>query len=41
MPPRDALAEFANTYQEWHYLVGGAAIGFLAGIEYARRVFTA
>jgi len=41
MPPRNALEEFASTYKEWHYLVGGFAVGFLAGIEYARRIFTA
>lgn len=32
MPPDDALDEFANTYREWHYLAGGVALGFLAGV---------
>lgn len=31
------LRHFASTFREWHYLVGGFAFGFLAGIEYYRR----
>jgi len=31
------LREFANTVREWHYLMGGLAVGFLVGAEYARR----
>ena len=34
------VAEFANTFQEWHYFVGGIALGFLVGAEYARRFHT-
>lgn len=30
MPPDGALDEFANTFTEWHYLAGGAALGWLA-----------
>lgn len=37
MLPDNALKQFANTFKEWHYLVSGLAIGFLAGIEYYRR----
>lgn len=37
MPPEDPLDEFANTYREWHYFVGGFAIGYLFGVEYYRR----
>lgn len=37
MPPKNLLQQFASTYREWHYLVGGFAIGVLVGIEYARR----
>jgi len=29
--------QFASTFKEWHYLVGGVCVGFLAGIEYYRR----
>lgn len=25
MPPENAVDEFANTFKEWHYLVGGAS----------------
>jgi len=28
----DLLSEFCSTYEEWHYFVGGAAIGFIAGV---------
>jgi hypothetical protein len=35
MPPDDALAEFASTYREWHYFVGGVSIGVVAGIALA------
>jgi hypothetical protein len=34
---RAGLKEFASTFREWHYFVGGFALGVLAGIEYARR----
>jgi hypothetical protein len=27
----DLLAQFANTYREWHYLSVGIMAGFLAG----------
>ena len=30
MLPDDATDEFANTFKEWHYFVGGAAISALA-----------
>lgn len=35
MLPDDALAEFASTYKEWHYLAGGFALGVVAGIAIA------
>ncbi|MFC6973637.1 hypothetical protein ACFQL1_01495 [Halomicroarcula sp. GCM10025709] len=35
--PDGAVGEFANAYDEWHYLVGGVALGFLLGAEYSRR----
>jgi uncharacterized membrane-anchored protein YhcB (DUF1043 family) len=31
MPPEDAVDEFANTFKEWHYLVAGLCVGFVAG----------
>lgn len=31
------LEQFASTFREWHYFVGGLALGFLLGAEYARR----
>jgi len=31
MPPDTALDEFANTFREWHYFVGGFALGVIAG----------
>lgn len=31
MPPKDVMGEFANTYEEWHYLVGGVCMGYVAG----------
>ena len=37
--PDGMLDQFANTFREWHYFVGGFAIGFLLGIEYAYRRF--
>ncbi len=33
------LEQFASTFREWHYFVGGLALGFLLGAEYARRAF--
>ena len=30
MLPDDATDEFASTFREWHYFVGGAAISALA-----------
>jgi len=39
--PRAVAQQFASTYQEWHYFVGGVAIGFLFGAEYARRFHNA
>ncbi|WP_324757064.1 hypothetical protein [Haloarcula montana] len=36
--PDDVVDEFASTFKEWHYLIGGAAVGFVAGIEYGRRI---
>jgi len=38
--PDGAFGEFASTFKEWHYFAGGAAIGFIAGAEYARRFHT-
>jgi len=35
--PEDALTQFASTFREWHYLLGGFAAGVLVGIEYYRR----
>lgn len=35
--PDGVVSQFANTFKEWHYFVGGFAIGVLAGIEYALR----
>ena len=29
--PKRALGEFASTFKEWHYFVGGASLGFVAG----------
>lgn len=26
-----SVAEFASTYKEWHYLIGGVSIGYLFG----------
>lgn len=37
LTPRAVAQQFASTYQEWHYFMGGVAIGFLLGAEYARR----
>lgn len=37
MLPDDVLNEFANTYEELHYIVVSLAIGFLLGLEYYRR----
>lgn len=31
MIPDGAVEEFANTFREWHYLVSGASVGFVAG----------
>jgi hypothetical protein len=31
------LSQFLSTFQEWHYFVGGLAVGFLLGAEYARQ----
>ena len=30
MLPDDATEEFANTFKEWHYFVGGAAVSAVA-----------
>lgn len=35
---RRLIGQFASTFREWHYFVGGFAIGLVAGIEYARRI---
>lgn len=32
------IDEFANTFKEWHYFVGGGAIGFVTGILVALYV---
>lgn len=43
MAPENAIEQFANTYKEWHYLVGGFSMGFLVGTvlmavyEYVRQ----
>jgi len=35
-----ATEEFVSTFEEWHYLVGGAALGFVLGAEWAlRRIY--
>lgn len=34
--PPDLLAEFASTYQEWHYLAGGFAAGTVFGVTLPR-----
>lgn len=31
--------EFANTFQEWHYLAGGASVGVVIGLFVAVRWF--
>lgn len=39
------FSQFASTFKEWHYFVGGGALGFLVGfcvalyfvLRYARR----
>jgi flagellar biogenesis protein FliO len=33
--PDELSEEFASTFQEWHYLVGGGAVGFLLGVVVA------
>ena len=33
--PRRLLDQFASTFKEWHYLIGGGAAGFLLGIVVA------
>jgi len=37
LTPRRMLRQFVSTFTEWHYFVGGAALGFFLGAEYARR----
>lgn len=32
MIPDDAADEFANTWREWHYFVGGFAVGWTLGL---------
>lgn len=32
MMPDDARGQFASTFKEWHYLIGGAAAGFIVGL---------
>jgi len=34
---RRGLREFASTFREWHYLIGGLALGFIIGAEWALR----
>ncbi|MFC6975804.1 hypothetical protein ACFQL1_15830 [Halomicroarcula sp. GCM10025709] len=36
--PDGAVGEFASTFKEWHYLIGGFCVGVLVGIEYGRRI---
>lgn len=31
MLPPDVLGEFASTFKEWHYFIGGVSLGFLLG----------
>ena len=31
MLPDGLLSTFASTFKEWHYLVGGACVGFVLG----------
>jgi uncharacterized membrane-anchored protein YhcB (DUF1043 family) len=31
MLPPDLINQFANTFQEWHYLAVGLAVGFSVG----------
>lgn len=31
MLPADAPEEFVNAWDEWHYFVGGASLGFVLG----------
>lgn len=31
---------FLSTFKEWHYFIGGAAIGFIVGAEWALRRVT-
>jgi len=33
--PQRLLNEFASTFKEWHYLVGGGATGFVLGFAAA------
>jgi len=37
LTPRAMVGTFVDTVREWHYFVGGLALGFLLGAEYARR----
>lgn len=38
--PKRAVKEFASTFKEWHYFVGGGAVGFAAGVYYGMKVAT-
>lgn len=31
------IGEFASTFREWHYLVGGFALGVVVGVRLALR----
>lgn len=32
------LDEFSSTFKEWHYLIGGASAGFIAGVYIALKL---
>lgn len=34
----ELVAQFASTFREWHYLVGGACAGFVAGFLFGHYI---
>lgn len=41
MMPNGAVHEFANTFKEWHYFIGGFALGFVLGLTVGLAWFAA